>query len=606
MIRPVSRNGQELYIRPLRAMDADRLLSFIVALSPTSRRLFRPHAFTREDAVRTVREAQTEMSTRLVIVHPHDEAIIGYGYFTESGVADARVPLLGLVIADRYQNQGLGRALMDALFAEARSQGKAGIQLTVFKENARAIHLYTTLGFRIVGDADGGKQHAMRLDLDPSGSVVDQRGIFLHAVPRGLTRLTLDTWTAPEWIAYLDFLRAAGTSLVKILVWPAHYYHPDEPATLPNAWRYGVLRQALEHARTLGMKTYVGFFLNGVPPSVWHARPEGRAAEVGYRGSGLCWQRASDEIRRFPAFLMDALARCADGFVLWIAGPAFCACPECRDYTRVVRAASEAYTRLLDGRAGLHLSLVGADQLDRRLGGELPAAITPALAEGRFVLVSHDDARLRSRLAGRGVPLLLCDPAADASGENAALPRPRLRQVDHLVVQNTESVGVLGHCTMPRVQFVSDFVLLQRLQAPARGNHEVLRDLGARLFDDAASIFGFARAVWALESWWDAGRTSDLSEARDGLDALPADRLGLARPLRDAVGVLFEIARYLEGGERHFDALVTRVHARMAESPLFQGYTLDQVWQARALAVVAQCVSGWVDSLREHLARTAP
>lgn len=609
MVRTVSRNGQEYYLRPLRTTDVDRLLSFIVGLSPESRRLFRPHAFTRDDAVRATREAQSEHSTRLVLVRLGNDAVVGYGYFTEAGVADPRVPLLGIAIADRQQNVGLGRLLMQTLIEEARAQGKTGLQLTVYKENARAIHVYEKLGFRVVGEADGGKQHAMRLDFALDTTVLEQRGVLLNLVPWGLTHLTLDTWTLSEWTAYLDFLHAAGANLVQVQVWPSLYYHPDEPATLPHAWRYTLLRQALAHARALGMKTQVGFFLNGVPACTWQDHPDQRAVEVGYRGLGLCWSRARAEIDRFPAFLMDALCDSVDGFVLGVAGPAFCACADCRGYAAVVEDALAVYRGLLSGRGSLQLNLTQLDTVEHRVGGGLAEALAPTLAREELVVVDTEDLPLRARLHQAGIPFLAYEAGLDtdsACDAVACLPRPRLRQVDRLVAQNRDVTGVLGQRIMPRTQFATDFLLLQKLLYPARANHEILRDLGSRLYRDPEQIFDFARAVWALDLWWESGRRSDLADARDGLSLLPADRLGLVASLRDAVQLLFELNRYLEGGERHFDALVTRLHARMADSPLFQGYTIDHVWQSRANTVVAARVGGWLDMLREHRAKTAP
>ncbi|MDH7571266.1 MAG: GNAT family N-acetyltransferase, partial [Armatimonadota bacterium] len=245
MMRPLSRNGHELYLRPLRVSDVDRLLAFFVSLSPESRRLFRPYAFTRDDAARACSEAEGDRSTRLVIIRPQGDAIVGYGYFTEAGVADPRIPILGIAIADSYQNMGLGRALMEALIEEARLQGKLGLQLTVYKENARAIHLYSRLGFQLTGEADNGRQHAMRLAFAARQTAHEERGVLLDPLPFGLTHLTPDTWTADEWRSYLDFLHIAGANLVMVFVWPSQYYHPDVPATLPNAWRLGVLREAL-------------------------------------------------------------------------------------------------------------------------------------------------------------------------------------------------------------------------------------------------------------------------------------------------------------------------------------------------------------------------
>ncbi|HOJ21841.1 MAG TPA: GNAT family N-acetyltransferase [Armatimonadota bacterium] len=608
MIRRVSRNGRELFVRPLRLTDTDRILSFMVSLSPESRRLFRPHPFNRDDAERAVRDAQTGRSSRFVLVDPQEDEIVGYAYFSESGVGDTRVPMLGIAVADAYQNMGLGRLLMELLFEEARAQGKAGLQLTVYKENARAIHLYTALGFRIVGEADGGKQHAMRVEFAPNTTLVERRGVFLNPMPWGLAPLTADTWSTTEWTAYLDFLHAAGANLLMTFVWPGQYYHPDEASTVRNGWRYGVLRNALEYARGLGMQTLVGFPFTGVPACIWHRHPQQRATEVGFQGQALCWSRGRDSIQRFARFLLTALADCTDGFVLGIAGPAFCGCSGCRDYARVVSDAVGHYEGWLSGRSALHIDLTGARELESRIGGAQWEALLRELPKERAALVLPEDRTTSDHLGRAGIPILLCDPGLAGTGGSdleALIPRPRLRQVDRLVAGNSGAAGVLGQRIMPHTQFVTDFVLMQKLLFPARPNHEILRDLGCHFYARTSHMFEFARAIWALDAWWETGRRGDLLDARDGLMALPADPGGWVRALRDAVDLLFELVRYLEGGERHFDALVTRVHTRMAKSPTFQGCTVDHAWQARARAAVGQHVAGCLDRLRDHLSKLA-
>lgn len=603
MIRRVIRDGRELFLRPLRATDTDRLLAFMTGLSPQSRRLFRPHEFTREDARHATHDAQSGRSTRLVLVEPPDEVVVAYAYFSEVGVGDPRYPLVGIAVTDRYQDKGLGHLLMETLIEEARSQGKAGLQLTVYKENARAIHLYAKLGFRIVGEADGGKQHAMRLEFARNTAAVPRRGIHLNPVPWGLSRLSLDTWSAPEWLAYIDFLHGAGANMLQVSVWPAHYYHPDEPTTVAHGWRYGVLRQALAHARGLGMQTYVGFPLNGVPPCVWHRYPELQALEVGYRGQALCWSRGRETVKPFASFLIDALADCVDGFVLGIGGIAFCACARCRDYARVVSEATRDYEAILGGRTRLCLDLSAADDLAGRVGPGSMDQILEALPGGEFALVTPGNTLFRAQIEQHRLAAVVHAPHLDADGPvrgQALLPRPRLRQVERLVAQNAAAGGIVAQRTVPHTQFATDFALLQKLLFPARATHEILRDLGACLYDHPTHVFGFARAVWALDSWWETGRRGDLSDAREGLDALPPDRRGWVRPVQDGVRILWELSCYLEGGEHHFDALVNRVHALMAESPAFQGYTIDPVWQTWARASIAHQVAGWLDVLREQ------
>lgn len=608
MMKSLTRNGQELCIRPLRDTDADadRLLSFFAGLGPESRRLFRPHSFTREDAVRATKDTESGRSTRLVVVSPEEDRFVAYGYFSESGVTDARVPLLGIAVADSHQNQGLGRTLMQTLLEDARAQGKSGVQLTVFKENARAIHLYGALGFRIIGDADGGKQHAMRVDFAPSDATYDRRGVFLNPVPWGLTHLTMDTWTAEEWAGYLDFLAAGGANLAVLLVWPQQYHHPDVPETLPNAWRSGVLRGALDHARSLGMQTSLCLLPGGVPPSVWLAQPRARAVEVSYCGVGLCWRHGREEATRCASFAIDALATSLDSVSLWPTGPGFCACPECRDFGRVVRSMVEEYERILAGRLPLRLNLCGAAQVAARTGPRLHDDLAEALPAGPPPLVAPEDAELQAALRARGIPFLVLDPLLDSAGGADALslmPRPRLRQVDRLVAQNTGVAGLVGHRAVPFSQFVTDYVLLQKQLFPSRADHEILRSLGSRLFPEAMPALSFARAVWALNAWWETGARHDLSDARDGLACLPRQVPPMVRTVRDAVELLWEMQEHLLHGERQFDALVTRLHAIMADSPSFQSYTVEQVWQTRARASVETCAAAWLSALREHLRR---
>ncbi|HEX3000411.1 MAG TPA: hypothetical protein VHR86_09285, partial [Armatimonadota bacterium] len=221
-------------------------------------------------------------------------------------------------------------------------------------------------------------------------------------------------------------------------------------------------------------------------------------------------------------------------------------------------------------------------------------------------LIAPEDQELRARLVEQGVSPLICEAGleADACAEGLSLlPRPRLRQVDRLVAQNEGAAGILGQRIMPATQFVTDFVLMQKLLHPELANHEILRELGSCLYTETAYIFDFARAIWMLNSWWESGLRGELSEVDEGLSALPPDSLGMVAPLRDSVQLLRDLVYYLESGERHFDALVARVHARMADSPLFQGYTLDRVWQTRARNAVSAQVASWLEYLRRHLER---
>jgi GNAT superfamily N-acetyltransferase len=84
-----------------------------------------------------------------------------------------KATVVGMYVATEHTGRGIGRALMDALVAEARRQGLELLVLTVTEGDGPALQLYEACGFRSFGvepraiKVDGrgyGKNH-MALDL---------------------------------------------------------------------------------------------------------------------------------------------------------------------------------------------------------------------------------------------------------------------------------------------------------------------------------------------------------------------------------------------------------------------------------------------------------
>lgn len=59
--------------------------------------------------------------------------------------------VVGMYVAPEMAGRGLGRALLDALVAQARGEGLGSLVLTVTEGNAAAQHLYEAAGFRSFG-----------------------------------------------------------------------------------------------------------------------------------------------------------------------------------------------------------------------------------------------------------------------------------------------------------------------------------------------------------------------------------------------------------------------------------------------------------------------
>jgi ribosomal protein S18 acetylase RimI-like enzyme len=62
-----------------------------------------------------------------------------------------KATVVGMYVAPEVAGQGVGRALLSALLAHARSLGLGSLVLTVTEGNAQALNLYRAVGFRSFG-----------------------------------------------------------------------------------------------------------------------------------------------------------------------------------------------------------------------------------------------------------------------------------------------------------------------------------------------------------------------------------------------------------------------------------------------------------------------
>jgi ribosomal protein S18 acetylase RimI-like enzyme len=79
--------------------------------------------------------------------------VMGYGflrYFPEKK-EKRYTTSLGIVVSDKFQGQGVGKALMDYMIGEAKKQNMKKIWLGVYSDNEKAIEFYKKFGFEIEG-----------------------------------------------------------------------------------------------------------------------------------------------------------------------------------------------------------------------------------------------------------------------------------------------------------------------------------------------------------------------------------------------------------------------------------------------------------------------
>ncbi|OJX82152.1 MAG: hypothetical protein BGO93_23355 [Mesorhizobium sp. 65-26] len=80
------------------------------------------------------------------------DAILGYAHLVM--LAPGEALLNRLYVEAGCRGTGLAGRLLDALRGECRQRGAAGLRLTVFEKNARAIAFYRRSGFADVGTID--------------------------------------------------------------------------------------------------------------------------------------------------------------------------------------------------------------------------------------------------------------------------------------------------------------------------------------------------------------------------------------------------------------------------------------------------------------------
>lgn len=152
-------------IRQIHLDDAQALQAFYNALSPDARRRFRPLGWTAaiDDCARIVEQA--EQGSRYDLVLESGGRLVGWAFLQRMDTPQAH---LGIGVADALIGRGYGKRLMQGLVDEARRQGKEGIGLILVQSNERALRLYRSFGFEILGEqtnSDGQSYYQMELDL---------------------------------------------------------------------------------------------------------------------------------------------------------------------------------------------------------------------------------------------------------------------------------------------------------------------------------------------------------------------------------------------------------------------------------------------------------
>jgi RimJ/RimL family protein N-acetyltransferase len=142
------RDGRVVYVRPLERRDRDGLAAAVGRLSDETRYL--------RFATAKPSLTERELDFLVDVDHHSHEAILAVDPGSGRGVAVVRyvevsdepgVVEIAATVADDWQGQGLGQALLAQLAARAREEGHLTLRASVLATNQRSIAMLRRAGF---------------------------------------------------------------------------------------------------------------------------------------------------------------------------------------------------------------------------------------------------------------------------------------------------------------------------------------------------------------------------------------------------------------------------------------------------------------------------
>lgn len=149
-------DGTNISIRPIRPEDASIEKSFVTSLSPRSRYFRFMEELKELTQEMLVRFTQLDYHRELALIAVHGKP----GQETELAVAryamnpDGSSCEFALVVADDWQNKGIGTHLMNQLILAARDRGLKTMEGEVLSDNQGMLDLVSNLGFKVSTSKD--------------------------------------------------------------------------------------------------------------------------------------------------------------------------------------------------------------------------------------------------------------------------------------------------------------------------------------------------------------------------------------------------------------------------------------------------------------------
>lgn len=152
-----------MIVRPAEDRDAGAIWNILEPVIRAGETYALPRDMSREAALR-----YWQSDTQEAFVADHDGAIVGtYCFRANQQGGGAHVANCGYVTAAGTMGQGIARAMCLHSIDLARTRGYRAMQFNfVVSTNERAVRLWQSLGFEIVGQLPGAFEHPTLGDVD--------------------------------------------------------------------------------------------------------------------------------------------------------------------------------------------------------------------------------------------------------------------------------------------------------------------------------------------------------------------------------------------------------------------------------------------------------
>jgi RimJ/RimL family protein N-acetyltransferase len=150
----VIHDGIHLHIRPLKASDERAWLDFVNGLSPDSsyHRFFQVlKDFTHRDIGHYL---DIDPKKRMAIIAATEGKIVAVARYER--IPDTKIGEFAIVVADEYQDKGIGTYLLSRLSKYAKSSGIEEFVAEVLPDNERMLELFNKSGLRMESELDSG------------------------------------------------------------------------------------------------------------------------------------------------------------------------------------------------------------------------------------------------------------------------------------------------------------------------------------------------------------------------------------------------------------------------------------------------------------------